>query len=97
MILGVIGMVAGGVAILLVFLELWLPAATFGGVFVIATFAATVLLRRADPDELRRRQTASERYLDALARSFASASGAWGTRERRKHAAGTGEPPRRQP
>jgi hypothetical protein len=93
MIVGVIGVVSGGVAMLFLVLQAWVLAATLAGVFLVATFAATALLMRADPEELKKRQKGSERYVDAWARGMASASGAWRTRSRHKRSAGTGDPP----
>jgi hypothetical protein len=66
----------------------WIPAAALGGLFVMLTAGATVLIRRADPEELRRQQDEADRNLDALVRAFASASGAWGTRSHRKRSTG---------
>jgi hypothetical protein len=89
-VVGLVGVGAFGVGMLLLLFERWLLAATLGGVFVISTVAATVLMMRAEPEELRRQQEESERFIDVWARGMASAAGAWRTHSHRKRSAGQG-------
>ena len=75
----------GAVAMLLVFFQKWLAAATVGGIFVIGLFGVPALMRRTEPGELRRE---AERFVGAWARGMASSSGAWRTHPRRGRSEG---------
>jgi hypothetical protein len=88
MVVLVVGIGAGGVGMFLLLFQKWLPAAILGGLFLISIFGGTVVMRRADAEELRRRHDESERFVNAWARGMASAGGAWRTHPRRKRSAG---------
>jgi threonine/homoserine/homoserine lactone efflux protein len=77
-----VAILVGAAAILLLVLRLFVVAAVVAGAFVVFTALATLLLRRADPEELEERSRASQRWLDAWARGMAQASGAWNPRHR---------------
>ena len=71
-----------GVVVLL-FLESWLPASLVGGLVALGFVVAALLLRRADPEEMKARAARAERVLDAWGRGMAKASGGWTPRSRR--------------
>jgi hypothetical protein len=89
-----VGVVAGGLAMFVLLFQMWVLAAFLAGLFVISIAASTVLLPRADPDELRRRQEGSQRLVEAWGRGMGSAAGGWKTHARRKRLA-QGESARR--
>jgi hypothetical protein len=58
----------GGVAVILVILKLWLSLVFLAGVFFVLNAVAVVLVRKADPDELKRRSAKSERLVQIVGR-----------------------------
>jgi hypothetical protein len=76
------GPVAGGAALLVLIFHLWIVAGVLGGVCVAATFSGTVLLRRADPEQLEERRRTNERALVAFGRAMGRMSGGWEPRGR---------------
>jgi hypothetical protein len=61
----------------LVVIRLWVPAIILGTLWAGAALAATILLRRADPHELKAREARNYKWLDAWARGMGKVSGGW--------------------
>lgn len=79
MVAGMVGVVAGGLAIFVLLFQAWVVAAILAGLFVISTAVTTVVLPRADPDELRQWQERRQRLVEAWGRGMGSAAGGWKT------------------
>jgi hypothetical protein len=58
-------------------LRLWLEAVGLGAASVLATILGSLLIRRADPDELMELAARNQRWAEAWGRSVARASGGW--------------------
>jgi hypothetical protein len=81
---GVLGIVTmtlssfAGVGVLAcVIFRWWLPAIVIGAFLLCAMVAGTVLIRRADPEELAALAARNEGWLDAWARGMGKVAGGW--------------------
>lgn len=72
-----VGTLLGGVAFLMVVLKLWVAAAILGGTWVVLMMIGSVLMLRADKDELMARSQENQRWLDAWAQGMSKMSGGW--------------------
>ena len=72
-----VGTLVGGAAFLMVVLKLWLAAAILGGAWLVLMAIGSVLMLRADKDELMARSAENQRWLDTWAQGMAKMSGGW--------------------
>lgn len=76
------GTLVGAAAFLMVVLKLWLTAAILGGAWIVVMVIGSVLMLRADKDELMARSQENQRWMDAWAQGMAKMSGGWSPRGR---------------
>ena len=78
----VVATAIGAAAMLMLLLKHLAVAAILAGAWVVLLAVVALLMRGADPEQLKQRSRANERWLDAWARGMARASGGWNPRRR---------------